>query len=236
MWRVLPSNVLPCLNLVFMFTLVFTPLSSFLWSWRFYFQTTCHSCSWQQMKPHRGIQRKFPESPGRPIDRLAGLPHPHQGEGGAQWLPHHVAPRWLALLSGEHQPTALPKLSAATTFSWGCTRCPLPHRELGWRGQGTTLNLPHFLLNRRVPQRTLGGDVSTNAGRDLVQKGGARAGAQGRTESSLRRPRGPCSTKDLWGSRNGRGSGPPESGLPAPGGPAARCWHFRLTTVCSKDV
>lgn len=111
-------------------------------------------------------------------------------------------------LPGEHQTAALPQPSAATTFSWGCRRRPLPHRELGRWGQGASLNLPHFLLNWRVPRRTLGGDVSTNAGRGLVQKGGARAGAQGRTESSLRRPRGPCSTKDLWGSENGRGSGP----------------------------
>ncbi|XP_035865362.1 uncharacterized protein LOC118496765 [Phyllostomus discolor] len=89
----------------------------------------------------------------------------------------------------------------------------------------TTLNLPHFLLNRRVPQRTLGGDVSTNAGRGLVQKGGARAGAQGRTESSLRRPWGPCSTKDLWGSGNGRSSGPrPRGRTRGPGVWASRSW------------
>lgn len=39
-------------------------------------------------------------------------------------------------------------------------------------GAGHRFNLPHFLLCRRVPQRTLGGDVSTNAGRGLLQRGG----------------------------------------------------------------
>lgn len=45
-------------------------------------------------------------------------------------------------------------------------------QRAGMVGAGHRFDLPHFLLYLRVPQRTLGGDVSTNAGRGLLQRAG----------------------------------------------------------------
>lgn len=53
-------------------------------------------------------------------------------------------------------------------------------------GAGHRFDLSHFLPYQRVPQRTLGGDVSTNAGGGLLQRGRSWQAPKD-IESSLRR-------------------------------------------------